>query len=153
MSTDINQDSNVKHVQISFAIENEDGSAGNETMWAVEHGDGFYKLDNTPYYAYGVSYGDVIKAESNADGSLSFSVIEAKSGNRTLRIIFDAEEVHNGTSETILSYLDAMACAYEGADASYYAISAPADTELSEVIDHLNDNEIMWECADPIDES
>ena len=63
--------------------------------------------------------------------------------------MFTKEEVKGSTSQLVLQYLDEMECSYEGADASFYAITIPGDTDLIEIATFLTDNEIMWEHSDP----
>lgn len=138
-----------QHVKIEFRVQNETGGFDVETMWAVPLGDDRYRLDNTPFYAYGVSWDDIIIAKAQKDGFPVFESCAEKSGNSTVRIIFTEEEVQGLSAETMLAQLAEMGCSYEGADASYYAVNVPADTDLSEIAELLTHNEIMWEHADP----
>src|SRR5688572_22698495 len=48
--------------KVLFRVRNEDGSADVETLWATSLGADNYKLDNSPFYAYGVSWEDVVHA-------------------------------------------------------------------------------------------
>jgi len=43
---------------VKVELRDEEGEV--ETLWAFDLGNHRYKLDNTPWYAYGVSTGDVI---------------------------------------------------------------------------------------------
>ncbi|NCT41366.1 MAG: DUF4265 domain-containing protein [Alphaproteobacteria bacterium] len=139
-----------EHVKVEFRVPNEDGGVDVETMWAQPRGDDLYMLDNTPFYAYGISNEDIFRAshEPNMEFPVFHSIYK-KSGNRTLRIMFTQDEAKGSTSQSTLDYLNEMGCAYEGADASFYAITIPADTDLFEIATFLTDNEIMWEHSDP----
>ena len=139
-----------EHVRVEFRVPNQEGGVDVETMWAQPHGDDLYKLDNSPFYAYGISNGDIFRAKYEPNMELPiFTSIYKKSGNRTLRVMFTKEEVKGSISQLVLQYLDEMECPYEGADASFYAITIPADTDLFEIATFLTDNEIMWEHSDP----
>lgn len=141
------------HVKIEFHVENDNGGVDVESMWAIDQNNGHYILDNTPFYAYGISLGDTFIAEKTPGNELAvFKDVVQKSDNRTIRIIFTEEEVQSSTADSILAQLAERDCAYEGADASYYAITIPADADLFEIAEFLTHNEVMWEQSDPIDD-
>ncbi len=69
---------------VKVELRGDDGEV--ETLWAFDLGQDQYKLDNTPWYAYGVSTGDVIEAErQEPDGFPLFKRVVATSGYRTVR--------------------------------------------------------------------
>jgi len=41
--------------KVLFRVPNDDGTAEVEALWATHLGGDNYKLDNSPFYAYGVS--------------------------------------------------------------------------------------------------
>ena len=64
-----------------------------ETLWAVDLGDGRYRLDNVPFFAVGVSLGDIVEAPV-IDGRPTFSIVKQRGGHATLRVVvFDAGAV------------------------------------------------------------
>jgi hypothetical protein len=74
--------------KVLFRVPDEDGSAHVETLWATSVGNDTYKLDNSPFYAYGVSWEDVVFAPFTAEeGFPTFERVVTKSGNRTVRVI------------------------------------------------------------------
>ena len=121
-----------------------DGQGHVETLWAFELGDGGYKLDNTPWYQYGVSYQDVVAASPRSDGGLHFERIISKSGFRTLRVL--SEEP---VPVDLLAQLVQVGCKYEGANPSFFAIDVPPAVELSTATDILIASGLRWEYADP----
>src|ERR1700750_3313832 len=59
-----------------------------ETMWATPVGPDRYRLENSPFYAYGVSWLDIVEARPEDPGDLPVVVRRVeKSGHRTLRLI------------------------------------------------------------------
>lgn len=60
-------------------------ATGGESLWALPLGDDLYEIRNSPFYAYGINWGDVVWAHSN-DPELKPQVREVvtPSGNRTL---------------------------------------------------------------------
>ena len=81
---------NTPNAKVLFRVPESDGSANVETLWAYDLGGDHYKLDNSPFYAYGVSWGDTVFApHDDAEGFPTFHSVVSKSGHRTLRVHFD----------------------------------------------------------------
>ncbi len=136
--------------KVLFRVPNEDGTAEVETLWATSLGADKYQIDNSPFWAYGVSWEDVVFAPfSETEGLPAFQFILAKSGNRTVRVIFDAPIEDGNESDKVLQGLVALGCSYEGANRKYVSINVPPDVELDEVCNYLVENDAKWEHADP----
>jgi hypothetical protein len=76
------------HKKIVFALEQEaDGYPPDrwESLWGFETQDGCYCLDNIPFYAKGVSSGDVVAVVPN-EGQLQFERVIRPSGNSVVRL-------------------------------------------------------------------
>lgn len=54
--------------KVKFAVE--EGSHDSETMYAILSSSGSYVLDNSPFYAFGISYCDEFKAKVIGGGLL-----------------------------------------------------------------------------------
>jgi uncharacterized protein DUF4265 len=119
-----------------------------ETLWAFKLSPTTYRLDNTPWYAYGVSYRDVIEALPDEDGYPFFTRVLEKSGYRTLRVALEAP-----ASTEFLQSISALGCRFEGANQRYIAIDIPAAIDLRSVTDHLVARGVQWEYADPTHEA
>ena len=60
-----------------------------ESMWAKPLGNDLYELRNTPFYAYGLNWGDIVRAEAREpDFKPEVLSLITPSGNRTLRVYF-----------------------------------------------------------------
>ncbi len=88
MTRVVNRDKISENVKIEFRVKDGD-SVNVETPWANKIGDNIYELDNSPFYAYNVSWKDVIEALPGPDGMLEFKKVVKKSGHKTVRVIFD----------------------------------------------------------------
>jgi len=139
-----------KAAKVLFRVPNEDGSAEVETLWADDLGNDQYKLDNCPFYAYGVSWEDVVYAPFDpVEGFPTFQSVVAKSGNRTVRVILDPPAAAGNESEKLLSDLLALGCGCERATQSYVVVNIPSSVDLAKVVVTLTNSGTAWEHADP----
>ena len=137
---------------VKIELRTEDGTGGVdvETPWAKPLGNDLYQLDNSPFYAYGVSWQDIVEAKkTESDGFPIFTKIVEKSGNQTVRIIFDPPVEAGNESENILDELVGFGCSYEGANPSYIVLDIPKEVDLWKIREYLIDKGVQWEHADP----
>lgn len=137
--------------KIELRVEDEDGSVNVETLWAFNLGDDTYQLDNSPFYAYGVSIGDIVQADPvTGDAFPIFRCVIKKSGNKTIRIIFHHPVEKGNPSEAVLNRLTALGCSYEGANKIYVAVTIPTEVDLVAICGYLQqEHDLQWEHADP----
>jgi hypothetical protein len=132
-------------VKIRIPLEEKDRS---ETLWGIAIQPSRFEIDNIPFYAYGVSLGDVVEARLDGDGVLVFSKIIKKAGNRTIRIFF---KKGSGTpvAKRLLQAVVRLGCSFEGAKKRSVSICIPASVSLDEV-EHFLDGvaELEWENGD-----
>lgn len=132
---------------VKVELSNTDGDT--ETPWTTPVGNDLYRLENSPLFAYNVSWQDVIEAKPDEDGFLVFVRVVEKSGNRTVRIILKPPTDELAESQRVLDTLVEMDCSYEGANASYLSINIPADANFQAVCEYLTQGGIQWEHVDP----
>lgn len=143
-------DSQDTKVKVLFRVPNGDGSAEVETLWATPLGGDNYQLENSPFWAYGVSWQDIVRAPFAAEEGLpSFSAVVSKSGHRTVRVAFDPPIEDGNESDNILQGLITLGCSYEGANKKYLAINIPPEVKLEDVRTYLIEQVATWEHADP----
>lgn len=136
--------------KVLFRVPEDDGSAQVETLWATSLGNDEYRLDNSPFYAYSVSWEDVVFAPFDATEEFAtFQRVLKKSGNRTVRVIFDPPVQDGNESDQMLQGLVNLGCSYEGANRGYMSINIPATVDLSAVRQYLVAKRAQWEHADP----
>lgn len=137
--------------KILFRVEyDDDDSADVETLWAYDLGDDNYKLDNLPYFAYGVSWHDIVYAPNDPDEErATFKHVVSKSGNSTIRIIFETPVEDGNESQALLDSLVEIGCDLERANKLLVVVNIPPTVELSAVAKKLVDAEVNWEYADP----
>lgn len=123
-----------------------------EFPWAVDLGNNQYQLKNFPFYAYGVSYDDIVEAHTKYedDPYPYMTKIIKKSGHRTLRIILDESIKGSEHSREIIDTLASMNCGYEGANGEvYFVINIQPHCDFDAVREYLNEQNVQWEYADP----
>jgi hypothetical protein len=121
-----------------------------ESLWAISLGNNLYRLDNSPWWAYGVSWKDVVEAvPDEPDGLPVFRRVMEKSGNRTLRLVLNLPADQSPNSQGILDKLIELGCSYEGANKKYIAINVPPVIDLTLICNYLTETENQWEHADP----
>ena len=135
--------------KIEFRTESE-GEVYVETLWATKLSDNTYKLDNSPFYAYNVSWEDIIEAASEGVDSFPvFKRVIKKSGNKTVRIIFDSPLAERNPLDKRMEKLTKLGCTFEGANPKYIALNIPPNVELNKVKKILIESKVEWEHADP----
>ena len=120
-----------------------------ETLWAERVGPDLYRLDNSPFWAYGVSWLDVVEAHPGPDGQLVMSRVVDKAGHRTVRVMFDSDADDSPDSRAILDGVVALGATYEGMNPRYIAIDIPPGVDLMSVARFLTEHAVQWEHADP----
>jgi len=120
-----------------------------ETLWAERVGPDLYRLENSPFWAYGVSWLDVVEAHPDADGQLVMSRVAEKAGHRTVRVFFDSDADESPAAKAVLDGVVALGASYEGMNPRYLAIDVPPGVDLMRVARYLTQHDVQWEHADP----
>lgn len=107
-----------------------------ESLWAFPVTDG-YKLDNIPFYARGVSFGDTVVSE-NLDNCLYMSKLLKRSMHSTVRLWFANEQEIQSTREDLQS----MGCSSEISDQPrLIAVDIPPAISYEEIRAYLDEGE------------
>ena len=120
-----------------------------ETLWADPVGPNLYRLDNSPFWAYGVSWRDVVEAHPDPDGQIRMTRVVEKSGHRTVRVIFDRGVDESPEARAVLDGVTALGASYEGMNPRYLAIDVPPEGDLMAVARYFTEHGVQWEHADP----
>jgi hypothetical protein len=127
-----------------------------ETLWAEPLGGGLFKLQNSPFGAYGFSYEDIVICDnSNIPNVLG---VHQNSGRSTYRILLKPNVIDSTAFKNIWEEFDHIGCTYEGSESKLLAVDVPAETNIFEVYKLLEIGEDieLWEfeeakCAHAID--
>jgi Domain of unknown function (DUF4265) len=120
---------------------------GAESLWAVKIAEGKYRLDNSPFYVYGYSHGDVVSAREQ-EGALVAQGICLRGGHSTYRVFLaEGLGVNSPELKTYWSRLKSLGCTYEGAGNRLFSIDLPPTTDVLAVYRMLEEGEKagLWE--------
>jgi hypothetical protein len=112
-------------------------ATGGESLWALPLGGDLYEIRNAPFHAYGINWGDIVRAHSNGP-KLKPEVREvvAPSGNKTLRVFLN-KKLGQEKQDAILASLQHLDISWERADEHYVAIDIHPGSDYQAVCDRL----------------
>jgi hypothetical protein len=142
-------------VRIVVPLEREPGDGGpeDEWLWAEPLGSGRYRIESPPFFAYGLSYGDLVRAPEGGDLP-RVEDVEHKSGHRTLRVALDPGwDLDRPELVRLAAELEGIGCALDTLPPKLVAIDVPPEVEVADVVQRLQttarDGILIWEWADP----
>lgn len=110
-----------------------------EWVWAESLGNNLYRLRNTPFYAYGYSFLDVVKGiqENNA---IYVHKSHKPSQHSTYRIAFYNKDIPEKDYLKYMEELLELGCTYESYNI-LFAIDVPPEVDIEKVYKILSENE------------
>ena len=144
-------------VRIRVPLEPAQGATGpaDDWLWAEPLGSGRFRIESCPFFAYGVSRDDVVRAdEAGGEEPPRLEDVIEKGGHRTLRIALDpALEIADGAIQGLLERLLELGCTHETLRPKLVALDVPREVDVAIVAELLQtlaeDRAILWEWADP----
>jgi hypothetical protein len=122
-------------------------SESTETLWATRLESGHYRLENSPFYARGYSFRDVVHAEFVED--LGFPVVRnavEKSGHSTYAVW--VSEGVEGNEQFAKSWepINALGCSFEGVRGKLLSVDIPANANIREAyrLLQMGEDEGAW---------
>ena len=155
MTTELQADEGL--IRIRVPLERPAGEAGpsDDWLWAEPLGSGRYRIESCPFFAYGVSRDDVVRAAGpgGQEAPALVDVLE-KGGHRTLRLALDdSVELSAPAPQGLLERLLQHGCTYELLRPKLVAIDVPPEADLGAVAEllqgHAREGTLVWEWADP----
>jgi len=100
-------------------------------------GDDLFEVRNSPWYAYDIHFGDVVRAiPPNADQKPTFREVVKPSGHKTLRVLFP-KETSEAEQAALLDRLSSDGASYERANSRLVAIDVRPAGNYQRVCDRL----------------
>jgi hypothetical protein len=121
-------------VKVFFDLNDTDWQWESESLWALaEESNNIFTLDNIPLLVYGISQGDIFRAELSIEGMYYFKEVIQHKGNSTFRI--NLKEIPDKkVLEKHLNDFKVIGCNYEGNGATIYAIDVPSVVAQKKVV-------------------
>lgn len=152
MPTDV--DTGEGLVRIRIRLERSAGEPGPEedAVWAEPLGSERFRIESCPFFAYGLSRNDVVRAVGDA-GPVLGDVLE-KSGHRTLRFALDPQvDLRDAAVQRLLERLGDAGCTHELLRPRFVSIDVPPEVDEAVVAQVLQEGAaqgtLAWEWADP----
>lgn len=136
----MNSDDRTKGLVKVLFTPNDDDDPMPESMWAEPLGDDTYRLCNSPFFFYGVSFEDVVRAAPAADGMLEFQEVVARSGASTFRIMV-REGVGQDQFDRYRQPLLDLGGSLERASGRLYAVDVPPGANVDQAVTLLVNGE------------
>ena len=141
-------------VKVVFKLKEAWHGHATESLWAEGLGNGEYSLQNSPFFAHGASYLDVVKAKES-NGQLIVRKVVRPSGHSTYRVFVLEERDFSQWSQR----LQEAGCTYERATEHLYAIDVPPEADVYRTYDilEMGVKEGVWDfeeghCGHPLRE-
>lgn len=120
-----------------------------ETVWATPLGSGLYRLENSLFLGYGMSFQDVVEAVPGPYGRFPVvTQVHTRSGNRTLRAHLE-DGLASDDGVKLRAAINAIGCTYEGSQSRILSINIPRTTTLDDVARILENFGAEFEYVDP----
>jgi len=71
-----------------------------ESLWALPLGEDLYEIRNTPFHAYAINWGDIVRAPVDSDQIPQVQEVVKRSGHETFRVLFNSA-VDQNTQDSI----------------------------------------------------
>lgn len=108
---------------------------GTESLWARKVGDDLYVLENVPFFAYGLNYRDVVRADASfAEGEPVAREVVRRGGHTTLRVVFRRNDEPRARRRALLSELCPLKVSFESWDDSFFALDVAPDGDVGAVL-------------------
>ncbi|MBH1987987.1 MAG: DUF4265 domain-containing protein [Burkholderiales bacterium] len=110
-----------------------------ESFWAQPLGQDLYRLENVPFCAYDLNFGDVVQATADReDLKPEIRAVVERSGHQTLRIRF-SDPLNREAQEPVIAALQALGGELERANGQFLAIDIPPGVSIDALRDALDE--------------
>ena len=144
-----------KLIKVSFELDESDWHGhGSETLWAspiVESEWRHFRIMNSPFFARGISYRDIVKASAfDNDFILDFKEVVERGGHSTYMLLFEATEPR---FSSYWNMLEKSGCSYESTrielsigQRSSFSVDVPPSADIYEIHEILQrgENDSVW---------
>jgi hypothetical protein len=105
-----------------------DPDGDSETLWAFAKGDDRFQLDNIPFLAFGLSWGDLVLAPA-VDGVPTFAEVLKPSGHSTYRLAF-RDDLWIDECPASVAPLRDLGCTFERFTPRMMGVDIPPEVDI-----------------------
>lgn len=110
---------------------------GGESFWATPLGNDLFRLENVPFYAYGLNFHDIVKATSEFDELIpEIRELVELSGYKTFRVFFK-KNIDRQKQEEVLNSMENLTVSYERANTIYFSLDMQPNGDYQAVFNRL----------------
>lgn len=113
-----------------------------ENMYAIPMKNGYFLLDNSPFYIFGISAGDMFSSKKDG-GGLLFDKVVFRGGHSTYRIKLPIGADHDFFMNH-WEFLAKLGCSFEGSSQNsqrLYSIDMPPEVDVNTAYQYLEEKE------------
>jgi hypothetical protein len=122
--------------KVLLTYKTEDGNFQVESVWATKN-DTYYQIDNIPFFAENIAYGDLVSVEED-NGAMYFEDLIQASGHSTIQVIFFGESYVKEFQEA----MEQFKCPWEGSHVpTLISVDIPKDVLYQPVKEYLQKGE------------
>ncbi len=146
--TQVDANDKQEMVKVGFKLDRDQDDyppADWEWMWASRVSDSTFKIDNSPFFAKGVSAGDIVAAEQTS-GGLVFRDLVQPSGHSTVRVVAIRGDRNEGQVQALVAELreslKALGCSTELSHLpNLFSVDIPPEVDYRSVSAFLSQKE------------
>jgi hypothetical protein len=152
--TEVDTTEGLVRIRIRMERAAEEAGPDEDSVWAEPLGSERFRIESCPFFAYGLSRNDVVRAAEPTEGGPVLGDILEKSGHRTLRFALGPSvELRSGPVQRVLERLGELGCTHELMRPRFASIDVPPEVDVGLVAEVLQDAArqrlLSWEWADP----
>jgi Domain of unknown function (DUF4265) len=119
------------------------GSA-TERLWAEPLGKDRFRLDNSPFYVFGVSYADIVLG-AEVEGQILFRGVVIRGGHSTYRLRLQSHDLSARSFVQAWTPLQTLGCSFEGGPV--LSVDVPPSADIHAVYELLQAGEAasVWD--------
>jgi len=131
----------LERAKVVFELNEQEMPFATESVWAERISTHRFRILNSPFFVFGVSYEDEVEAQPDGE-VFRFVKVVRRSGRSTYRVILQGGRTANDEefAERWLAFREA-GCTYEGANEKYIAVDVPRGADVIALYSLLEDGE------------
>jgi hypothetical protein len=138
-------------VKVNFKLDPADGHGfDTESVWAERVGPSEFRLKNSPFFVFGVSFEDVVEAKKldDDDQILEFRSVISRGGHSTYRIyLLEGRKLQSEEFMSRWTSIEALGATYENGSDRIAAVDIPPGSNVNKIYRLLEAGEEagVWE--------